>query len=43
MFRRIVLLFPSAARRLLAPRYRPERHYMRGSGPACSARQGRGA
>jgi len=25
-------------RRLIKPRYRPERHYMRGFGPACAAR-----
>lgn len=26
-------------RDFLAPRYRPEKHYMRGFGPACAARQ----
>lgn len=25
-------------REFLAPSYRPERHYMRGPGPACAAR-----
>ena len=25
-------------RRLVGPRYHPERHYMRGYGPACAAR-----
>ncbi|MFC0244586.1 hypothetical protein ACFOLL_08815 [Falsochrobactrum ovis] len=28
-------------REFLAPSYRPERHYMRGPGPACAARTGR--
>jgi hypothetical protein len=27
--------------RFVAPRYHPERHYMRGPGPACARRQGR--
>jgi len=26
------------ARDFFAPTYRPERHYMRGAGPACAAR-----
>jgi hypothetical protein len=26
-------------REFVAPRYRPEKHYMRGFGPACAARQ----
>ncbi len=26
-----------AVRDLFAPRYRPERHYMRGPGPACAS------
>ncbi len=29
-----------AAREFVAPRYRPERHYMRGPGPACARRGG---
>ena len=29
---------PKKVRNLVAPRYRPEKHYMRGSGPACAAR-----
>ncbi len=33
-FRHIIKLF----REFLAPSYRPERHYMRGPGPACAAR-----
>ncbi|MDN2566441.1 hypothetical protein N1F89_09420 [Aquibium sp. A9E412] len=32
----------SALRGLMAPRYHPERHYMRGPGPAC-ARRGSGS
>lgn len=34
-----------AVRRFLAPRYHPERHYMRGPGPACErrTREGRSA
>jgi hypothetical protein len=33
-FRQIVKVI----REFLAPSYRPERHYMRGPGPACAAR-----
>lgn len=29
-----------AARELVVPTYRPERHYMRGPGPACARRGG---
>lgn len=29
----------SAVRDFFAPRYRPERHYMRGPGPACARRR----
>lgn len=36
-FRQIIKLF----REFLAPSYRPERHYMRGPGPACAARYAR--
>jgi hypothetical protein len=39
MFRRIIQVIPTSVRRLMTPRYRPERHYMRGFGPACAARQ----
>ena len=40
MFQSIIIrIIPSSVRSLLAPRYRPERHYMRGYGPACAARQ----
>ena len=28
-----------ALREFVAPTYRPERHYMRGPGPACARRQ----
>jgi hypothetical protein len=38
MFRRIIKAIPQGVRRLLQYRYRPERHYMRGRGPACAAR-----
>jgi hypothetical protein len=37
----ILTLITSAARRFrefIAPTYRPERHYMRGPGPACARR-----
>ena len=34
--------YASAFREFIAPTYRPERHYMRGPGPAC-ARRRRGA
>lgn len=30
--------YAMAFRRLVAPRYHPERHYMRGPGPACARR-----
>ena len=39
MFRRLLQSFPRSVRDLVAPRYRPERYYMRGHGPACAARQ----
>ena len=38
MFRRIIEAIPSRMRQLMRPRYRPERYYMRGYGPACAAR-----
>jgi hypothetical protein len=31
-----------AVREFVAPTYRPERHYMRGPGPACARRLGMG-
>lgn len=31
-----------AVREFVAPTYRPERHYMRGPGPACARRTGVG-
>jgi hypothetical protein len=34
----IVPTFGSSLRDWIAPRYRPEKHYMRGPGPACAAR-----
>lgn len=40
MLRKIILTIPRGVRSLLlARRYRPERHYMRGYGPASAARQ----
>ncbi len=30
----------AAMREFVAPTYRPERHYMRGPGPACARRMG---
>jgi hypothetical protein len=33
--------FAFAFREFVAPTYRPERHYMRGPGPACARRQTR--
>jgi hypothetical protein len=39
MFRRIIQALPQGVRSLIQPRYRPERHYMRGYGPACAARE----
>jgi hypothetical protein len=32
--------FAAAIREFIAPTYRPERHYMRGPGPACARRSG---
>jgi hypothetical protein len=34
--------FGNKVRNLVAPRYRPEKHYMRGFGPACAARRAAG-
>lgn len=31
--------YASAFREFIAPTYRPERHYMRGPGPACARRR----
>jgi hypothetical protein len=39
MFRRIIQSLPRGVLSLILPRYRPERHYMRGYGPACAARE----
>jgi len=39
MLRKIVQAIPARFRRFIQPRYRPERHYMRGQGPACAARE----
>ena len=33
-------LCASALREFVAPSYQPERHYMRGPGPACARRAG---
>jgi hypothetical protein len=38
-FLQIIQKLPKRVRRLMAPGYRPEKHYMRGYGPACAARQ----
>jgi hypothetical protein len=32
--------YASTLREFVAPTYRPERHYMRGPGPACARRVG---
>lgn len=39
MIRQLFWAIPAQVRLLVKPRYHPERHYMRGSGPACAARQ----
>jgi len=39
MFRRLFSVIPRGVLSLVQPRYRPERHYMRGYGPACAARE----
>jgi hypothetical protein len=33
-----MLRYACAVREFVAPTYRPERHYMRGPGPACAKR-----
>ena len=38
MIRELFQAIPRSVRSLIVPRYRPERHYMRGFGPACAAR-----
>jgi hypothetical protein len=38
-FFNIIQALPQTVRRLVGSRYRPERHYMRGFGPACAARR----
>jgi hypothetical protein len=35
-----IITIAAAIRNFVAPSYRPERHYMRGPGPACARRQG---
>lgn len=35
-----VTRYVRAVREFVAPSYRPERHYMRGPGPACARRMG---
>ena len=35
-----IIGYASAVREFVAPTYRPERHYMRGPGPACARRAG---
>jgi hypothetical protein len=34
-----IISFTIALREFVAPTYRPERHYMRGPGPACERRR----
>lgn len=34
-----IISFTTALREFVAPTYRPERHYMRGPGPACERRR----
>lgn len=36
---RVITDLPKKVRRIVGPRYHPERHYMRGFGPASAARQ----
>ena len=38
----IIHQLPRRVRSFVAPAYRPEKHYMRGFGPACAARQAAG-
>lgn len=38
-FLSIIQSLPQSVRRLVTPRYRPEKHYMRGFGPASAARR----
>jgi len=33
-----IICYAIALREFIAPTYRPERHYMRGPGPACARR-----
>ncbi|HTV67642.1 MAG TPA: hypothetical protein VMF90_03800 [Rhizobiaceae bacterium] len=37
-FLRYIAEYAIAIREFIAPTYRPERHYMRGPGPACARR-----
>ncbi|WEX09371.1 hypothetical protein [Chelativorans sp. AA-79] len=39
-FIKLIVACVKAVRNFLAPRYHPERHYMRGPGPACKRREG---
>jgi hypothetical protein len=41
-FVRKVLRFAIVVKEFVVPSYRPERHYMRGPGPACARRRGTG-
>ncbi|MFN4274156.1 MAG: hypothetical protein ACK4F5_15205 [Aliihoeflea sp.] len=34
-----IVRYAAAVREFLVPSYRPERHYMRGPGPACARRR----
>jgi hypothetical protein len=38
-FLSVIRSLPVRVRRFVAPPYRPEKHYMRGYGPACAARE----
>lgn len=40
VFLSVVRVLPMKIRSWLQPRYHPERHYMRGEGPACARRAG---
>lgn len=40
VLRKKIVVYARAVREFVAPTYRPERHYMRGPGPACARRAG---
>jgi len=41
-FIKLIVACVKAVRDFFTPRYHPERHYMRGPGPACAERKSRG-